>query len=42
MMFQMKFDIDWPAGLRDIHIWKCGQTDGHTDGRTDAGLNPIL
>ena len=19
---QMKFDFDWPAGLRDIHVWK--------------------
>ena len=28
MMLQMKFDYDWPAGLRDIYVWKCGRTDG--------------
>ena len=33
MMQQMKFYYDWPAGLRDTHVWKCGQTDAHTDGR---------
>ena len=26
MMLQMKFDYDRPAGLRDIHVWKCGRT----------------
>ena len=28
---QMKFDYDRPAGLRDIHVWKCGdaRTYGH-------------
>ena len=38
MMLQMKFDYDRPAGLRDIHVWKCGRTDGRarTDGRTPA------
>ena len=33
MMLLMKFDYDWPAGLRDINVWKCGRTDAHTDGR---------
>ena len=33
-----EIDYDWPAGFRDIHVWKCG----HTDGRTDAGSSPIL
>ena len=28
MMLQMKFDYDQPASLRDIHVWKCGRTDG--------------
>ena len=28
MMLQMKLDYDWPAGLRDIHVWKCERTDG--------------
>ena len=38
MMLEMKFDYDRPAGLRDIHVWKCE----HTDGRMDAGPSPIL
>ena len=33
----MKFDCDWPAGLRDIHVWKCERTDA----RTPARLHPI-
>ena len=33
MMLQMKFDYDQPAGLRDIHVWKCGRTDGRRDRR---------
>ena len=28
MMLLMKFDYDQPADLRDIHVCKCGQTDG--------------
>ena len=36
MMLLMKFDYDWPAGFRDIHVWKSGRTDAHTDGRTPA------
>ena len=35
-MLLMKFDYDWPAGLRDNHVWKCGCTDGQTQGRTDV------
>ena len=35
-MLLMKFDYDLPAAFRDIHVWKCGQTDAHTDGRTPA------
>ena len=38
MMLQMKFDYNRQAGLRDIHVWKCGGTHG----RTDAGSSPIL
>ena len=34
MMLLMKFDYDWPASLREIHVWKCG--------RTDAGSSSIL
>ena len=34
MILQMKFDYDWPAGLRDINVWKCGRTHGGTDGDT--------
>ena len=34
----MKFDYGRPAGLRDIHVWKCEHTYGHTD----PGSSPIL
>ena len=34
MMLLVNFDYDQPADLRDIDVWKCGQTDGQTDGRT--------
>ena len=34
----MKFDYDRPAGLKDIHVWKGGQSDGWTD----AHSSPIL
>ena len=37
-MLQMKFDYDQSAGLRDIHVWKCGETNA----RMDAGSSPIL
>ena len=37
-----KIDYAQPAGLRDIHVWKCGRTDARTDGRTYAGWSPIL
>ena len=33
MMLLMRFDYDWPAGLRDIHVRKCGRTDGRTQAR---------
>ena len=36
MMLQIKFGCNRPAGLGDIHVWKCGRTHGRTDGRTDA------
>ena len=36
MMLQMKFDYDRQAGLKDIHVWKCGRMDGGTDSRTPA------
>ena len=34
MMLLIQFHCDWPAGCRNIHVWKCGQrgltsTDGH-------------
>ena len=38
MTLQIKFGCNRPAGLGDIHVWKCGRTDG----RTDAGSSPIL
>ena len=30
-MLQIKFGCNRPAGLGDIHVWKCGCTDGCTD-----------
>ena len=33
MMLLIKFDYDWPAGVRDIYVWKCERTDGWTHGR---------
>ena len=35
-MLQIKFDCNRPAGLGDIHVWKCGCTDGRTHARTPA------
>ena len=35
-MLQMTFDNDPPAGLRDIHVWKCGRTDGRTPARVPS------
>ena len=29
-MHQIKFNCHWPTGLRDVHVWKCLQTDGQT------------
>ena len=34
MMLQIKFGCNRPAGLGDIHVWKCGRTHGRTDTRT--------
>ena len=25
VMLQIKFDLGWPAGFRDIQVWKCGR-----------------
>ena len=36
MMLQIKFGCNRPAGLGDIHVWKCGRKHGRTDGRTPA------
>ena len=36
MMLQIKFGCNWPAGLGDIHVWKCGCTDARTDAWTPA------
>ena len=33
MMLQMKYYYDPPAGLRDIHVGKCGRTHERMDGR---------
>ena len=30
MMLQIKFGCNRPAGLGDIHVWKCGRTDAWT------------
>ena len=36
MTLQIKFGCNRPAGLGDIHVWKCGRTHGRTDARTPA------
>ena len=36
MMLQIKFGCDRPAGLGDIHVWKCGRTHRQTHGLTPA------
>ena len=36
MMLQIKFDHNRPAGLGDIHVWKCGRTDGRTHARVPS------
>ena len=36
MMLKMKFDYGRPAGLRDIHVWKCEQTHGRTPARVPS------
>ena len=36
MMLQIKFGCNRPAGLGDIHVWKCGRTHGRTHARTPA------
>ena len=35
VMLHIKFDLGWPAGFRDIQVWKCGRRR-----RTDDG--PLL
>ena len=37
-----EIDFNWPAGRRDIHVWKCGWTDERTHRHTEAGSSPIL
>ena len=37
VMLHIKFDLGWPAGFRDIQVWKCGRRRRWTtedDGRT--------
>ena len=44
-MLKMKFDNDWPAGLRDIYVWKCERTHGRTekcDFWNEGSLSPTL
>ena len=36
MMLHIKCGCNRPAGLGDIHVWKCGRTDGWTHAQTDA------
>ena len=43
VMLHIKFDLGWPAGFRDIQVWKCGRRQQTTDDgrrRTDDG--PLL
>ena len=32
IMIQIKFDPNWPSGLRNMYLCLKVQTDGHTDG----------
>ena len=36
VMLQIKFDCNRPAGLGDIHVWKCGRTDARTPARVPS------
>ena len=36
MMLQIKFDCNQPAGLGDIHVWKCGCTHARTLARVPS------
>ena len=31
VMLHIKFDLGWPAGFRDIQVWKCGRRRRRTD-----------
>ena len=31
VMLHIKFDLGWPAGFRDIQVWKCGRRWRRTD-----------
>ena len=31
VMLHIKFDLGWPAGYRDIQVWKCGRRRRRTD-----------
>ena len=36
MMLQIKFGCNRPAGLGDIHVWKCGRTHGRMPARVPS------
>ena len=38
VMLHIKFDQDWPTGLRDIQVWKCGWQTTTTDRRRTIGI----
>ena len=44
VMLHIKFDQDWPAGSRDIQVWKCWRrrTTTDTDGRRRTDDGPLL
>ena len=46
VMLHIKFDLGWPAGFRDIQVWKCGRrrrrTTTDADGRRRTDDGPLL
>ena len=42
VMLHIKFDLGWPAGFRDIQVWKCGRRRTTDDRRRRTDDGPLL